>query len=157
MALVNPLNESAVLPPEEAVRKGYSAGALAAEAALCCPVLYDSRFLDAIPAEVLERDYGCGDPTPYVWPGDIVLDLGAGGGKVCFIAAQIVGPQGRVIGADCNREMLARAVQGDVRADRATGVCPGRSRRHPRESKGADYTATTDASDTCCGPGGACC
>jgi SAM-dependent methyltransferase len=72
-------------------------------------VAYDPRYLEIIPAEVLERDYGCGDPTPYIRPGDTVLDLGAGGGKVCFIAAQIVGQLGRVIGVDCNREMLALA------------------------------------------------
>jgi SAM-dependent methyltransferase len=102
------VNES-VIAAEEAVRARYSAGAQATEAALCCPVVYDPRYLDAIPAEVLERDYGCGDPTLYVLPGDRVLDLGSGGGMVCFIAAQIVGPQGRVIGVDCNREMLALA------------------------------------------------
>jgi SAM-dependent methyltransferase len=62
-----------------------------------------------IPAELLERDYGCGDPTPYLRPGETVLDLGAGGGKVCYIAAQIVGPDGYVIGVDCNQEMLALA------------------------------------------------
>lgn len=103
------MNESADVLPEEAVRERYSAGARATEAALCCPVGYDPRYLDAIPAELLERDYGCGDPTPYVRPGDTVMDLGAGGGKVCFIAAQVVGPQGRIIGVDCNREMLALA------------------------------------------------
>src|SRR6266436_4873623 len=103
------INQSPAMAPEEAVRERYSAGAHVPEAALCCPVLYDPRYLAAIPAEVLERDYGCGDPTPYVRPGDTVLDLGSGGGKVCFIAAQIVGPQGRVIGVDCNREMLALA------------------------------------------------
>ncbi|MFN4261644.1 MAG: methyltransferase domain-containing protein [Gemmataceae bacterium] len=102
-------NESAVLPVEEAVRERYSAGAREVEVALCCPAAYDSRYLEVIPAEVLERDYGCGDPTPYVRPGDTVLDLGAGGGKVCFIAAQIVGREGRVIGVDCNRGMLALA------------------------------------------------
>ncbi|MCA9194434.1 MAG: methyltransferase domain-containing protein [Planctomycetales bacterium] len=41
----------------------------------------------------------------------MVLDLGAGGGKLCFIAAQVVGPTGRVIGIDCNREMLALATR----------------------------------------------
>jgi SAM-dependent methyltransferase len=72
-------------------------------------VSYSPRYLEIIPAEVLERDYGCGDPTPFVRPGDTVLDLGSGGGKVCFIAAQMAGANGRVIGVDCNREMLALA------------------------------------------------
>ena len=44
-------------------------------------------------------------------PGDYVLDLGSGGGKVCYIAAKVVGPEGRVIGVDCNPEMLALARQ----------------------------------------------
>ncbi len=93
----------------EAVAERYSAGAQAVEAALCCPVDYDPRFLAAIPAEVLDRDYGCGDPSRHVGPGETVLDLGSGGGKICFIAAQVVGAQGRVIGVDVNDEMLALA------------------------------------------------
>ena len=94
---------------EEAVRKRYSRGAREVEPALCCPVSYDPKYLDMIPAEVLERDYGCGDPTPYLRPGETALDLGSGGGKVCYIAAQVVGPEGYVIGVDCNQEMLALA------------------------------------------------
>lgn len=94
---------------EEVVRQRYEAGAKAVEPALCCPVIYDPKYLAIIPDEVIERDYGCGDPTPFVRPGDTVLDLGAGGGKVCFIAAQIVGPSGRVIGVDCNPDMLELA------------------------------------------------
>src|SRR5438445_2230985 len=95
--------------PEEAVRERYSRGAQAKEDALCCAASYDANYLAIIPQEILERDYGCGDPTPYIRPGDTVLDLGSGGGKVCYIAAQIVGPKGRVIGVDCNAEMLAMA------------------------------------------------
>jgi SAM-dependent methyltransferase len=94
---------------EGSVRARYSEAARGVEAALCCPVTYDASLLDAIPPEVLERDYGCGDPTPYVRPGDTVLDLGSGGGKLCYIAAQLSGPQGRVIGVDCNADMLALA------------------------------------------------
>ena len=94
---------------EEAVRERYSRGAREVEPALCCPVTYEPRFLEVIPAEILERDYGCGDPTPYLRPGETVLDLGAGGGKVCIIAAQVVGPDGYVIGVDCNQQMLALA------------------------------------------------
>jgi ubiquinone/menaquinone biosynthesis C-methylase UbiE len=70
---------------------------------------YDPKFLKIIPQEVLERDYGCGDPVSHVREGEIVLDLGSGGGKVCFIAAQIVGPKGKVIGVDITDEMLKLA------------------------------------------------
>jgi arsenite methyltransferase len=94
---------------DEVVRQRYEAGAVARQDSLCCPVSYDPRYLEVIPREVIERDYGCGDPTPYLQPGDTVLDLGSGGGKTCFVAAQIVGPTGRVIGIDVNAEMLALA------------------------------------------------
>ncbi len=94
---------------EQAVLDRYSLAARGAEAALCCPVAYDRRYLEAIPQAVLDRDYGCGDPSLYVREGDQVLDLGSGGGKIAFIAAQIVGPRGRVVGIDMNVEMLALA------------------------------------------------
>ncbi|MGD9857188.1 MAG: methyltransferase domain-containing protein [Planctomycetaceae bacterium] len=94
---------------DSAVRDRYSSAAAAPEQALCCPVNYDARYLEVIPDEVIERDYGCGDPSQHVQPGDVVLDLGSGGGKICFICAQIVGPNGRVIGIDCNDEMLVLA------------------------------------------------
>ena len=68
-----------------------------------------SRYLEVIPQEILERDYGCGDPTKHVRPGEVLLDLGSGGGKACYIAAQIVGAEGAVIGIDMNDEMLALA------------------------------------------------
>src|SRR5437016_9477614 len=91
---------------EASVKQRYSAAAKAPEAALCCPVEYDRRYLEIIPAEVIEKDYGCGDPSRYVKPGETVLDLGSGTGKICFIAAQVVGPKGRVIGVDMTDEML---------------------------------------------------
>ncbi len=93
--------------PESVVRERYAAAARTREAALCCPVDYDPQYLKVIPGEVLERDYGCGDPSRYVREGDAVLDLGSGGGKICFIAAQLAGPRGYVIGVDVNDEMLA--------------------------------------------------
>ncbi|MBI2503199.1 MAG: methyltransferase domain-containing protein [Candidatus Latescibacteria bacterium] len=101
---------------EKLVVDRYSAAAQQPEAALCCPVDYDPRYLEILPAEILEKDYGCGDPSRYLKPGDTVLDLGSGGGKICYIAAQVVGPQGRVIGVDVNDEMLAlaRRYQGVV-------------------------------------------
>ena len=94
---------------EAAVQARYSAAAKTLEPALCCPVEYDRALLEAIPAEVLERDYGCGDPSRWVRPGESVLDLGSGSGKICFLASQVVGPTGRVTGVDRNDEMLALA------------------------------------------------
>ena len=91
---------------EQAVSERYGAGAQAVEVALCCPVDYDPQFLTVIPQEVLDRDYGCGDPSTHLLPGETVLDLGSGGGKICFIASQVVGESGHVIGVDMTDEML---------------------------------------------------
>ncbi len=94
---------------EAYVRERYSAAARAKENSLCCPVSYSREYLDVIPEEILERDYGCGDPTPHVRRGETVLDLGSGGGKICYILSQVVGPEGQVIGVDCNHEMITLA------------------------------------------------
>lgn len=94
---------------EDSVYHRYAAAANAREEALCCPVEYAVDFLTVIPQEIIERDYGCGDPTRFVSEGETVVDLGSGGGKLCYILSQVVGRQGRVIGVDCNQEMLALA------------------------------------------------
>ena len=91
---------------ESIVRQRYAAGAKKRGEKLCCPVDYGSEYLKVIPREVIERDYGCGDPSRYLRDGETVLDLGSGTGKICFIAAQIVGPNGKVIGVDMTNEML---------------------------------------------------
>jgi arsenite methyltransferase len=91
---------------ETIVRQRYAAGAKERAEQLCCPVDYASAYLSVIPQEVIERDYGCGDPSGYLRPGETVLDLGSGTGKICFIAAQIVGPIGKVVGVDMTDEML---------------------------------------------------
>src|SRR5213078_5007156 len=91
---------------ETIVRQRYAAGANARADQLCCSVDYDSEYLKVIPREVIERDYGCGDPSRYLRNGETVLDLGSGTGKICFITAQIVGPNGKVIGVDMTDEML---------------------------------------------------
>ncbi|MEN8720439.1 MAG: methyltransferase domain-containing protein [Oceanococcaceae bacterium] len=99
----------------------YSAASQTVEPALCCPVDYDTALLKILPAEIIERDYGCGDPSRYVHEGDVVLDLGSGGGKICYMAAQLVGPEGRVIGVDMNDDMLALARQYQPEMARVIG------------------------------------
>ncbi len=104
------------LDVETAVSERYSTGAREQAADLCCPVDYDPNLLEALPDEILERDYGCGDPSRFVHEGDVVLDLGSGAGKICYIASQVTGAAGRVIGIDMNADMLAvaRLHQADI-------------------------------------------
>lgn len=94
---------------EKEVLQRYGAAAAAREDALCCPVSYDPQYLRIIPQEIQERDYGCGDPSQFVRAGEAVLDLGSGGGKICYIISQIVGPEGSVTGIDFNPPMLELA------------------------------------------------
>jgi arsenite methyltransferase len=94
---------------EEVVQDRYSQGAVRVERDLCCPTGYYPKLLELIPQEVFDRDCGCGDPTRFLQTGQTVLDLGSGAGKVCFLASQVVGPSGRVIGVEINDEMLSVA------------------------------------------------
>lgn len=98
------------------VLQRYSAGAKEVQESLCCPVNYDQTLLKILPQEIIEKDYGCGDPSRYVKKGDTVLDLGSGGGKICYMAAQLVGETGSVIGIDFNEDMLrlARKYQNEI-------------------------------------------
>ncbi len=126
------------LDVERAVRERYSEAARIREAALCCSTSYDPRFLEAIPREIRERDYGCGDPSVYVREGDTVLDLGSGAGKICFIAAQMVGPTGRVIGVDTNDEMLELARKAAPSVAQAVGYANVEFRRGKIQDLGLD-------------------
>lgn len=94
---------------EAAVLQRYGDAAAEVEACLCLPVSYDKALLKVIPDEVIEKDYGCGDPSRYIHAGETVLDLGSGSGKACYIIAQIVGASGKVIGVDFNPPMLELA------------------------------------------------
>src|SRR5262244_1929400 len=101
---------------EAAVLQRYGNAAQEVESCLCLPVSYDRALLKIIPDEIIERDYGCGDPSRYVRKGETVLDLGSGSGKDCYIVSQIVGASGKVIGVDFNPPMLelARRYQNAV-------------------------------------------
>jgi SAM-dependent methyltransferase len=71
---------------------------------------YTDKQMDAVP-DGADLGLGCGNPTAIasLREGETVLDLGAGGGFDCFIAARQVGPRGNVIGVDMTADMVARA------------------------------------------------
>jgi ubiquinone/menaquinone biosynthesis C-methylase UbiE len=74
---------------------------------------YSPQELDSIPAEA-NMGLSCGNPTAManLRPGEVVVDLGSGGGLDVFLAAKKVGPTGRAIGIDMTPEMLERARRG---------------------------------------------
>src|SRR5262245_8961617 len=74
---------------------------------------YTPEELAALPAEA-NMGLSCGNPTAFasLKPGEVVIDLGCGGGLDVFLAAQKVGPAGRAIGIDMTPEMLDRARAG---------------------------------------------
>lgn len=108
----------------DSVLERYSEGAKERQATLCCPVSYDPGLLALLPQEIIDKDYGCGDPSRYVRAGDVVLDLGSGGGKVCYMAAQVAGPDGRVLGVDMNDDMLALARKYQPEMTAQPGMAP---------------------------------
>ncbi len=63
---------------EDSVLARYTQGAQQRQEALCCPVDYDNGLQALLPQEIIDRDYGCGDPSHYVQEDDVVLDLGSG-------------------------------------------------------------------------------
>lgn len=93
------------------VKKKFSTAAYNPVADYYCPTGYKPKDLAHIPNEVLDVSYGCGNPAALaeIKKGETMLDLGAGGGIDCFIAAKKLGRKGRVIGIDLTDEMVAKA------------------------------------------------
>jgi len=72
---------------------------------------YSDAELNGLPESVTDISLGCGNPLAIseLQPGEVVLDLGSGGGIDCFLAAKQVGPEGKVIGLDMTPEMIKLA------------------------------------------------
>jgi SAM-dependent methyltransferase len=96
-------------------------GATAASGLGCDPItsdLYDSSQAGQIPEEAMLASLGCGNPTALAQlnPGEIVLDLGSGGGIDVLLSAKRVGPTGKAYGLDMTDEMLALANENKRKA-----------------------------------------
>ncbi len=81
-------------------------------ATTCCETpLYSAEEVDTLPTEAVQASAGCGNPTALASlnEGETIVDFGSGGGIDCFLAAQQVGPEGRVIGIDMTPDMIALA------------------------------------------------
>jgi SAM-dependent methyltransferase len=80
--------------------------------------LYDRRQTEGLPAEAVLASLGCGNPTALAAlnPGEVVLDLGSGGGIDVLLSARRVGPTGKAYGLDMTDEMLALARENQRKA-----------------------------------------
>jgi ubiquinone/menaquinone biosynthesis C-methylase UbiE len=78
---------------------------------VACSAGYTEEQLRSIPSDAVANSFGCGNPLAFsgVLPGQTVVDIGSGAGIDCFLAAQIVGPSGRVIGLDMTPAMIEKA------------------------------------------------
>jgi ubiquinone/menaquinone biosynthesis C-methylase UbiE len=105
------------------VKSGGSSccGASAASGLSCDPItsnLYDLSQSQQIPEEALLASLGCGNPTALARlnPGEVVLDLGSGGGIDVLLSARRVGPTGKAYGLDMTDEMLTLANENKRKA-----------------------------------------
>jgi 2-polyprenyl-3-methyl-5-hydroxy-6-metoxy-1,4-benzoquinol methylase len=110
----------------EQVREKYAAAARG-EGSGCCggggsdPItadLYDPSETAGVPEQAVRASLGCGNPTALaeLRPGEVVLDLGSGGGIDVLLSARRVGPTGKAYGLDMTDEMLALARENQRRA-----------------------------------------
>jgi arsenite methyltransferase len=81
--------------------------------------LYSETETAGLPTDAVAASLGCGNPTALIelQPGQIVLDLGSGGGIDVLLSAKRVGPTGKVYGLDMTDEMLALARENQRKAD----------------------------------------
>jgi SAM-dependent methyltransferase len=110
-----------------AVRERYACAAIAVQQSGCCATvdagqgfgsaLYDEGVRD-LSADAVAASLGCGNPTllATLEPGQIVLDLGSGGGIDVLLSARRVGPTGKVYGVDMTPEMLELAKRNQAEA-----------------------------------------
>ncbi len=98
---------SSCCSPQEAVS---TAGRGSAQKTVSKAIGYTDEEIEAIP-DGANLGLGCGNPTALasLKEGEVVLDLGSGGGIDCFLAANAVGKSGRIIGVDMTPEMIERA------------------------------------------------
>jgi SAM-dependent methyltransferase len=87
----------------------------------CDPIthdLYDDAEKSALPADAVAASLGCGNPTALanLQPGEVVLDLGSGGGIDVLLSARRVGPTGKAYGLDMTDDMLALARENQKKA-----------------------------------------
>ena len=80
--------------------------------------LYDRKQTEGLPDEAVLASLGCGNPTALaeLQPGEVVLDLGSGGGIDVLLSAKRVGPTGKAYGLDMTDEMLALARENQRKA-----------------------------------------
>ena len=104
-------------------RSGQKAGCGCGTSGCCGPDpitsnLYDEAQAAAIPAEAMLASLGCGNPTALaeLKPGEVVLDLGSGGGIDVLLSARRVGPTGKAYGLDMTDEMLALARENQAKS-----------------------------------------
>ncbi len=104
------------------VRSGGSSCCGAAAADHCCdPItsdLYDASQVESVPEDAVLASLGCGNPAALAAlnPGDVVLDLGSGGGIDVLLSARRVGPTGKAYGLDMTDDMLALARENQRKA-----------------------------------------
>src|SRR5438067_8715552 len=103
-----------------AAARGAKASCCGGESS-CNPVtsdLYSSKETSALPVEAVLASQGCGNPTALaeLKPGEVVLDLGSGGGIDVLLSARRVGPSGKAYGLDMTDEMLALARENQRKA-----------------------------------------